>query len=105
MPDKILSLLGLCRRAGKLVFGHDPVCKAMKEQKAVLILTASDFSQNSRKKVEAAALLTNTPLLTLPFKKEELSLSIGHLCGVVAVTDEGFAKKLTALLNESDEQR
>ena len=104
MPDKILSLLGLCRRAGKLVLGHDPVCKAMKEKKAMLVLTASDFSQNSRKEVEAAAVLTNTPLLELPFTKEELSLSVGHHCGAAAVTDRGFAQKLMTLLNEPDEQ-
>ena len=30
--------------------------------------------------------------------KEELSLALGRLCGVLSVEDEGFAKKLIAML-------
>ena len=47
MNDRILSLLGLCRRAGKLVIGADPCIDSMAKSKAKLILYANDFSQNS----------------------------------------------------------
>ena len=51
MNDRILSLLGLCRRAGKLVIGADPCIESMAKSKAKLILYANDFSQNSLKPV------------------------------------------------------
>ena len=47
MNDRILSLLGLCRRAGKLVIGADPCIDSMAKSKAKLILYANDFETPS----------------------------------------------------------
>lgn len=101
MQNKILSLLGLSRRAGKLVMGHDPVLKAIKEHKAQLILFACDYSDNSKKEIERVCSHSGVTLLTLPFSKEELSLSLGHYCGTVAVADKGFCDKLEELIRSN----
>ena len=98
MQNNILSLLGLCRRAGKLVMGHDPVIKAIKENKAQLTLFASDYSENSKKEIKKVCEENNAALLTLPFTKEELGVCVGHYCGAVAVTDRGFSDKLRELI-------
>ena len=45
MPDsKVLSLLGLATKAGKISFGHDAVLGAIGRHKAKGILLASDAS-------------------------------------------------------------
>ncbi len=104
MTDKILSLLGLSRRANRLVYGFDPVQKAIIEKKARLILTASDFSHNSEKKIRAFAEERNITILSLPYDKEALSRSVGHHCGVVAVTDDGFSDKLQQLITTANDE-
>lgn len=101
MQNKILSMLGLSRRAGKLTMGHDPVLKAIKEKKANLILFACDYSDNSKKEIERICSENSVTLLTLPYHKEELSLSLGHYCGTVAVTDKGFSDKLEELIRSN----
>lgn len=47
MNDRILSLLGLCRRAGKLVIGADPCIDSMAKSKAKLILYAMIFHKTA----------------------------------------------------------
>lgn len=98
MNDRILSLLGLCRRAGKLVIGADPCIDLMAKSKAKLILYANDFSQNSLKPVLLQAHKQNVRVLEVNRTKDEISFSLGKLCGVLSVEDKGFADKLAMLI-------
>ena len=98
MNDRLLSFLGLCKRAGYLISGADTVIRTMKDGKARLTLTASDFSDNSLKNVEKAAAETHTPIRRLDRSKEELSFALGKHCGVVCVTDRGFADKILTMI-------
>lgn len=98
MNDKILSLLGICRRAGRLVIGADPSIESIYKHKAKLIIFARDFSPNSGKPVIEAAKKCNVKTLTINKNKEELSLAVGKLCGVLSVEDNGFASKLNRLI-------
>lgn len=98
MNDRLLSFLGLCKRAGYLISGADTVIRTMKEGKALLALTADDFSDNSRKNVEKAAETYNVPLRELHRSKDELSFALGKHCGVVCVTDKGFADKILTMI-------
>ena len=45
MNDRILSLLGLCRRAGKLVIGADPTIDSINKGKSKIVIFADDFSK------------------------------------------------------------
>lgn len=99
MNDRLLSLLGLCRRAGKLVIGNDPVRESIEDNKAFLVLVASDISHNTEKKIRIAAEASDTVgYLTVPRTKDEISFSIGKTCAVLAVIDKGFAHKLSELI-------
>lgn len=98
MNDRILSLLGLCRRAGKLVIGADTCIDSMAKSKAKLILYANDFSQNSLKPVLLQAHKQNVRVLEVNRTKDEISFSLGKLCGVLSVEDKGFADKLAMLI-------
>lgn len=101
MNDKILSLLGICRRAGRLIIGVQPTVDSIQAKKAKLIIFANDFSQRSAKPVLEAAHSHNVKTITINRCKDELSVALGKLCGVAAVEDDGFAKKLI-LLNENE---
>ncbi len=98
MNDKLLSFLGICMRAKKLVIGADVCVKSAQQGNSYLILYAEDFSANSLKKVAAAARQYGVRIIDTHRTKEELSFALGRLCGVLSVEDEGFAKKLIAML-------
>ncbi len=97
--DRLLSFLGICKRAGRLVSGADTVTKTVNEGKALLILYASDVSENSLKQVLRAAKEQGTPVKQLPYPKEELSLALGKHCGIICTTDKGFADKILTLID------
>ena len=50
-PDRVLSALGLAKRAGKVISGTEQVQDAVRDKKAFLVLAARDISDNSRKKI------------------------------------------------------
>ena len=98
--DRLLSFLGLCKRAGCLISGAETVTRAITERKAVLVLYASDTSENSLKGVLKAAESARIPAYRLSRSKEELSFALGKHCAVICTTDAGFAKKITELMKE-----
>lgn len=98
MNDKALSLMGLCRRARRLTIGTEQVCDEIRNENAYLICAARDFSENSKKAVERVASEYGAQILTLGYTKDELSYAVGKYCGVMCVTDKGFADKLRTLL-------
>ena len=100
MKPQFAPTLGLCMRAGKLVFGLDTVRAAAKEGKAALIVTAADLSEKSAKEAAFAAGKEGVPYRALPLTMEAFRQGIGKKTGVAAVTDEGFAAKLLALYEE-----
>ncbi len=104
MNDRILSLLGLCRRAGKLVTGADPTIDSINKGKSKIVIFADDFSKNSIKPVLSAAHSSNIKALCINRSKDEISLALGKLCGVVSVEDKGFAEKLLQLIENENEQ-
>lgn len=93
---RFYSLLGLCKRAGRVVSGAELCAKAAKEGAALLIL-AGDASDNTKTKFRRLCLNNNIKLI------ETGSISLlGHAVGkekrsVVCVTDQGFARKLTEI--------
>ena len=104
MNDRILSLLGLCRRAGKLVIGADPTIESIIKGKSKIVIFASDFSKNSIKPVLTAAHSGNIKAFCINRSKDELSFALGKLCGVLSVEDKGFADKLSQLIENENEQ-
>lgn len=94
MNDRLLSLLGLSRKAGKIQIGFDPVKDTIETGKTDLVLVASDISANTAKKIKAVAEEYGVELLYIKRSKDELSFSLGKTCALVAVTDQGFSRKL-----------
>ncbi len=96
---KVLMLLGLAKRAGKIIVGTDAVISKLRENKLKLIFVASDSSLSTIDKLEKKAFYYNV-LVIKSFSSSELSHSLGILHSkVIAVTDEGFVKKMISYLD------
>lgn len=99
MREKTLKLLGLMRRANAIQPGEDRAGEAVQAGKARLLLLASDAADNARRRAENLVNGRRTLLLELPFDRAELGGALGFgACAMAAVTDLGFAGKLTELL-------
>lgn len=96
---KVLKLLGLAKRAGKLVVGTDAVISKLQANKLDLIFVASDASIATIDKIEKKAFYYNVPII-----KSFTSLEINHCIGannnkVLGIIDKGFAKAIEKELN------
>ena len=102
---KFLSLLGMCRRAGKLSCGHDAAIGSLRSKSASLCLLSSDASQRLRKEIEREASFDGReiPVKDLFSDMAEIGRATGLKAAGVTVNDEGFAKSMLSLLNTTGE--
>lgn len=99
---KLLSLLGMSRRAGKISCGHDAAVGSLKSKSAKLCLLSSDASQRLKKEIEREASFDgrDIPVRALFSTMEEIGKATGLKSAVVTVNDEGFAKAMLELTEE-----
>ena len=93
--QKLLQALGLCRKAGKLIFGTDVVCAALAEpKKPFAVFSAAGNAANTEKRLADKCRYYGVRLFSLPFPGEELAAAIGKTgrCAAVAVTDEQLCR-------------
>ena len=91
--DKVLSFLGMSKRAGALVTGEDGALGAVRSGEARLLLLASDTAGNTSKKAEFCAESCGAVMVRLPYDKDSLGEMLGRrVCAIMAVTDKNFAK-------------
>lgn len=102
MNDRILSLLGLARRAGKLSMGFDASCESAAKGESALVLTTNDISEGSLRRLQSSV-GGSADMIGLGCDMQQLGAAIGKSVRMVSVNDEGFAKKLRSLLTETDE--
>ncbi|PLR77675.1 hypothetical protein CU633_09720 [Bacillus sp. V3-13] len=94
-----MSLLGLANRARKIISGEELSVREIRSGKAKLILLAADASANTTKKITDKCKSYHVPLKIVE-NRYLLGQSIGKEARVVvALLDEGFAKKLLTLLD------
>lgn len=94
MADKALSLLGLARRAGRLLAGFDLCAGAARDGTARLLLAAEDISDKTFKNLCYEAGKAGIPCARVRAPMEELGKACGVRAGVLAVTDDGFSHAL-----------
>ena len=105
MIDPILSLLGLCRRAGRMSIGCDPVKSSILKGETRLVLFAGDISRNTEKDIVYLIEEYHKDLIRLNSTKDEIGTALGKYASVVSINDTGFAKKIKKLCSEQQEQR
>lgn len=106
MNDRLCGLLGMARRAGRLLAGFDAVVDSVKSKRAQLILLAADLSPKTEKELRFAA-GDAVPLLHTKLTKTDIGHAAGYQkpLGVVATEDRGFAAammKAADCRNEED---
>ena len=103
MDNNLLSLLGLCKRAGMLEVGEEPVESVARARVARVLFLASDAAENTARRIRHFAELGSCIWLCIPFTKSELGSAVGGTsCALLAVTDIGFAANIVHRLAAED---
>ncbi len=98
--DKVLSLLGLAKKAGRLVSGEFMTENALLEGKAYLVIVAKDASDNTKKHFYDMCNFRNVPYI-LYGSKENIGQILGYeIRASLAITDEGFAQSIMKKVDE-----
>lgn len=100
--DKLLSMLGFARKAGKLSMGHDMAEKAIKSHKAEMVMLCSDASDRLvaefRKTIDNSC--REIPLFVVGITMDEIHFAVGYKAGVMTLDDENFSKRVIELIRE-----
>ncbi len=96
-------MLGMAKKAGMLEIGDESVGHVARENKVIVILSALDASDGSKRRARNYAETYGAIHLILPSTKEELSAIIGRGSpGMLAILDVGIAAKYVSMLAELD---
>lgn len=95
--DKLINLLGLAQRAGRLITGEEQVLQAIRKNKVQLVFLAKDAGPNLQKKITDKSNYYKIEVSTV-FTTLELSTAVGRPRKVIAVADTGFSKKMRTLM-------
>ena len=86
--ERILSMLGLAHKAGRVEIGEEPVGSSARAKKARVILVASDAAAGSVRRAMSFANTGSCLCLVIPAQKDELGRALGRTsCAMAAVTD------------------
>ncbi len=100
MNNKFLFMLGLCRRAGKLITGTDLVTKSLPSKKTYLVIYTSDASDNTKKRVTDKCSYYGVEAVMTEFSGSTVGDAIGKSGTVctLGITDINFASELKSLI-------
>lgn len=94
IKQQVLNLLGLAKRAGKLVAGEDTVLRLLKQNKLKIVFVAADASEKQIDKFNKKCYFYKTQFNN-DYTCDELSCAIGKpMCKILAITDQGFLDAL-----------
>lgn len=97
-PDRLQSMTGLAKKAGKLVSGEFACEAAVKKNEAKLVMLATDAADNTKKLFKNKCKFYGVPVKET-MTKEELGHSIGKdYRAVAAVLDEGIAAVILKII-------
>lgn len=97
--NKVLGLLGLARRAGKVSFGTESVLDTVERKRAKLVIIAEDSAQRTKKNIEEICNQNEVPVKIFG-TIEELSKSIGQSNkAVICVKDINFSNEILKIIN------
>jgi ribosomal protein L7Ae-like RNA K-turn-binding protein len=100
---KIINLLSMAQKAGKLVSGEFAVEKYIQAGKAKLLLVAADASENAKKQYKDMSDTYGVQMYYV-LTKNDLGATIGKNIRVaIALADNGFIKALLKLINRKAE--
>lgn len=97
--NNVLSNLGMCRRAGKLVLGFDAVCSLFSKNKLnVVVFLTSDASKKTIKEIKYHASKNDVEVVMLPVTKSDICQTLNKSFAVLAVIDMNMANMIKKYL-------
>ena len=104
--ERILSMIGLAKKADMAAVGEEPVGAAARARHARVILTAQDAGDSTVRRAASFARQGACLCLSIPADKETLGRALGRTsCAMVAITDIGFAGAIVKKLAVLDPKR
>lgn len=102
MNDSALSLLGLCRKAGKLSLGHDACKASLNAGNASLCVICSDASERLNEEITALAEKAEVRIVDVSYTMLDIKNAVSFKAAVFTVDDDGFAKTLIKKFNDNE---
>lgn len=102
--NKLISLMTMCRKAGKLLLGFDSVKEAAQQNLVHCVLLASDCASKTEKEIRYYC--NGISCEKLPFPMQDMTAYFTKRTAVFGVTDSGFARAIrkTFAAEACDEQ-
>jgi len=91
----------MCRKAGKLELGFDAAKESVQSGKARLVLTADGMSPKTLKEIAFHCDKSSVPIRGISFTPQDMSQYFRKAVGIFSISDDGFAKKITEITDES----
>ena len=95
--NKILSFIGLAKRAGKIVSGEEKVISSLKTTECALVILSEDASENTKKKISDKCSFYKKDLLIFSDRFSLGKYTKKDYAVVLSVTDEGFSGRIKQL--------
>ncbi len=99
---KVLSLLGICRKASLAGFGHDAAKTALREHRARLCLLTEGASQRLREEFRTLAGEAKVPLLELPLTAAQVRQAAQVPAAVLTINEAGLARKIAFCAEDNE---
>lgn len=101
--DRLAGFVGLCTRAGQLIFGQEACVTAVRNGQAALVLLDESSSPNTLKRFSDTCQSHPTPLYLLPSGLLEQAVGKDGR-KVASIRPGGMAQKLLSILAETPPQ-
>ncbi|MBE7046774.1 MAG: 50S ribosomal protein L7ae [Ruminococcaceae bacterium] len=96
---KVFGMIGLAKRANKILAGEKNCKEGIKCGKALLCILSEDAAKNTEKSIRNSCSFYDVPLVVFG-TSEELGFSVGNARNsVLAVTDENFCNAILNIIN------
>ncbi len=97
--NKLCGILGLARRAGKIVFGTEACLQGVKRKNIKLLIVAKDAAERTKTKFSQLCKENNIQLLEI-LNIEEISKSIGSANkAIIGIKDINFSKEIIKIID------
>ena len=86
--EPILRTLGLCAKAGALIYGVPMICEALgsaRGKKPILVLASNDNAENSAKRLRDKCAYYSTELAVIPVDGATMAHAVGKTSRLAAV--------------------
>lgn len=99
--ERLLSFLGIARKAGKLSLGFDSVCESVRKGESRVILIASDASEGTVRRLRGRLPENYADVYQMPCDIDRINAALGKGVRLVSVNEKGFANKVKELLGRT----